>query len=427
MNSKIKIEKYNGAAINRNKVFNLIWQNGPINRAAIAKQTGLTIPSIMSITDGLIEYNLIQPVGKGKSTGGKRPELLNTVPDRYFFVGVDVGRFNIKIAITNFRKEVIYKASFATENTYPERDFVVHLSNLICNAVSASGIDQEHIAGIGVAMPGLIERETGYAIFSPDFEWSDIPLEQWLNERLPWATLVENSSRALALAESDYFKYTGAGNNKYMIVVNLGYGIGSAMISPNGLYYGASGTSGELGHITVEKDGQICACGNNGCLEAMASGAAIARQAQNVINNRLPSSLTELCGGDPKNIDAKMVFDAAKGGDKLATSIVDKACEYIGIGISDSINLLDPGKIVLCGGLTKNGDFFLDRVRKSIDKHKMRMAGGNVELEVDQIGEYATAIGATYCIAFHPSKFPNFVPFCDDNTPMNNLIMTSYI
>ena len=109
----------------------------------------------------------------------------------------------------------------------------------------------------------------------------------------------------------------------------------------------------ELGHITVEKDGPLCTCGNNGCLEAVASGEAIALQARDAVCSGLPTSLRERCGGVSERIDAKLVFEAAAKGDAAALSIVDKATDYIGIGLAMAINILDPDCIVLCGGLTK--------------------------------------------------------------------------
>lgn len=165
------------------------------------------------------------------------------------------------------------------------------------------------------------------------------------------------------------------------------------------MYYGVSGTSGEIGHIIVENHGSYCSCGNYGCIESIARGEAIAREARIAIANKIQSSVLEKCEGDLKKIDAKMVFDAAKEGDHLAQSIVEKAADYIGKGLAITINMLDPEQIILCGGLTLSGDFFIDMIKKAVSKYQMRYAGGNVKIVVGKSGLYATAIGGAWIVA----------------------------
>lgn len=380
---------------NRMNIFNCILEAKEINRAVIAKKVGLSIPVVMSITDDLIQKGIIYVIGKGKSSGGKRPELLAVVPDRFFFVGVDVGRTSVRVVVMNNCRDVVYKVSKPTESVEPD-ELINQITEMTMESINESKFPLDRVVGIGVAMPGLIERGTGRVIFSPNFGWNNIALQDELKKHLPFNVLVENANRALVIGE---IKNTQPNPTSCIVGVNLGYGIGSAIVLPNGLYYGVSGTSGEIGHIIVENHGSYCSCGNYGCIESIASGEAIAREARIAIANKIQSSVFEKCEGDLKKIDAKMVFDAAKEGDHLAQSIVEKAADYIGKGLAITINMLDPEQIILCGGLTLSGDFFIDMIKKAVSKYQMRYAGGNVKIVVGKSGLYATAIGGAWIVA----------------------------
>ena len=218
------------------------------------------------------------------------------------------------------------------------------------------------------------------------------PLGRLLLQRtsIRWPMRLENSNRAMALGEQ--FFGSGVGYH-YFICTNLGYGIGAAAIENGELCVGASGTSGELGHITVEKDGPLCTCGNNGCLEAVASGRAIAQQARNLISSGVKTRILELAGGNIERVEAKTVFAAAREQDVAALDLVRRAGEYIGIGIASYINLLDPEKIVLAGGMS-NESLLIEQIQKVVKIRRMRFAGRRVKLRVSNLGEYGTAIGA---------------------------------
>jgi predicted NBD/HSP70 family sugar kinase len=208
---------------------------------------------------------------------------------------------------------------------------------------------------------------------------------------LPYPVLVKNSTHALAVNES-FVK--GKDDGYTTFCVNLGYGIGAAIISGENLYSGTSGISGELGHCVVDRDGPLCKCGNIGCLEAVASGEAIARQAQSIIAHHGRSKLVELCGGKAAKIDAQMVFEAANAGDSLSLKIINTAANYIGIGISMAVNILDPDRVVICGGLMRNGPYFFEQIKASVEEHVMPCSGRNLMLSTGTKGEYSTANGA---------------------------------
>ncbi|MDR0584586.1 MAG: ROK family protein, partial [Treponema sp.] len=357
----------------------------------------LSIPTVMSIIDDLFEKKVIRSIGKGESSGGKPPEMLEMVPNRFYYIGVDVGRTVIRVVVNNAVYEQVASLQEPTGNPLPAKDLVDRICSYVATIVRQSAIAKYNILGVGVAMPGLIENDTGRVLFSPDFSWEDIPLKAWLQDSLGYPILVENSNRALALNES--YLPGEVESSRATFSVNLGYGIGAGLVIGDQIFTGSSGTSGEIGHITVVRDGPLCACGNRGCLEAVASGLAIADQAKKEAEQDKKSKIWELCGGDFSKIDAKLVFDAAEQGDNAALAIIDIAAEYIGIGIAMAVNVLDPDRVVLCGGLMRNNPYFFEKINTSIRKHKMRKAGNQLVISAGAKGEFSTANGACRVLA----------------------------
>jgi predicted NBD/HSP70 family sugar kinase len=323
--------------------------------------------------------------------------MLEMIPDRFYYIGVDVGRTIIRVVVNNVVYEQTASLQEATGNTLPAKDLVDRIGSYITTLIRQSAIESHSILGVGVAMPGLIENDTGRVLFSPDFGWEDIPLKAWLQNSLPYPILVENSNRALALNES--YLPGEVESSRTTFSVNLGYGIGAGLVMGDQIFTGSNGTSGEIGHITVIRDGPLCACGNRGCLEAVASGMAIATQARKEAEQNKKTKILELCGGDISGIDAKMVFQAAEQGDKAALTIIDTAAEYIGMGIAMAINVLDPERVALCGGLMKSGPYFFEKINASIQKHKMWKTGNHPVISVGAKGEFSTANGACRVLA----------------------------
>ncbi len=391
----MKYDKAFIAQINKKNVLDVIRTKGPINKSQIAKILGLSIPTVMKISDELMMSGVIQSVGKGESSGGKRPELLELISDAFYMIGVDIGRSKTISIIMNLNGDILFRKNMETGQTNPPAELLDRVKRLINQTIEESRISTNKLLGIGVVTPGLIDVEKGIIIFSPDFQWENMNLKEAIGQILHIPIKIENSNRALALGEG---WFGAAEQATYYVCINLGYGIGSAIMEKGKFYLGNSGSSGELGHMTLEREGPVCDCGNRGCLEALASGKAIADNARAAIANGIDTQILEYANGAIGKVEAKEVFEAAKDGDRCAEKIVNTAIEYLGIGIANYINLLDPEMIVLAGGMTKNGAYFIDRLERAILKRKMKFAGSNVKFEVSKLGEDAAAIGAAALI-----------------------------
>ena len=400
----MKYDKFAMAQMNRSMVFDLIRRKGPISRAEIARTIGLSIPTVMKITEEFSHKQFVQDVGKGESSGGKRPELLELVPDSKYIIGVGVGRSKTNVLMMNLAGEVFIREIMETGGTAVPEVWISRLIQVIENVIRESGLSRKQILGMGIGMPGILDEKSGKVLFSPDFKWENVDMLTPIRERFKMDITIENANRALAMGEY----YFGAGvDSRNFLVVNLGHGIGSAIMREGEFYRGSSGSSGEIGHIILEKNGPKCNCGNLGCLEAIASGNAIARDAKIAVLEGSATKIMELVNEDINRIEAKTVFEAARLGDRLAIQITERAMQYIGIGLANYINLLDPDLIILFGGLTNAGDIFLKKVKEVLRERQMKFAGRQVKLVISQMGENGTAVGSASLVLKKFIKYGN--------------------
>ena len=400
----MKYDKFAMAQMNRSMVFDLIRRKGPISRAEIARTIGLSIPTVMKITEEFSHKQFVQDVGKGESSGGKRPELLELVPDSKYIIGVGVGRSKTNVLMMNLAGEVFIREIMETGGTAVPEVWISRLIQVIENVIRESGLSRKQILGMGIGMPGILDEKSGKVLFSPDFKWENVDMLTPIRERFKMDITIENANRALAMGEY----YFGAGvDSRNFLVVNLGHGIGSAIMREGEFYRGSSGSSGEIGHIILEKNGPKCNCGNLGCLEAIASGNAIARDAKIAVLEGNATKIMELVNEDINRIEAKTVFEAARLGDRLAIQITERAMQYIGIGLANYINLLDPDLIILFGGLTNAGDIFLKKVKEVLRERQMKFEGRQVKLVISQMGENGTAVGSASLVLKKFIKYGN--------------------
>lgn len=392
----LRVDKFTLATLNKCQILKTIRENESINKAEIARLTGLSIPTAMKITDELVRQGIVRSCGKQEGGNGKRPEMYEFAGDDFFSIGIDIARTSLKAVVMSLSGRIAAECEARTGETDEPDKVLESVAELVKTVLRESRVNVGKILGIGVGMPGILDMEQGKVIFSPNFHWENVEIVLPLRNKIKAKTgfvfniHMENSNRAQALGE----RFFGFGANlDYFICINLGYGIGSAVIENGEFYIGSSGTSGEIGHITVEKDGPICTCGNNGCLEALASGRAIAQQAHNLIANGISTDIINIAGGKIENVEAKTVFEAARQGDPAAQDLLRKAGEYIGIGIASYINLLDPEMIIIGGGMANEAEL-VGQIERIVKIRRMRFAGRKVQIRVSKLGAYATAVGA---------------------------------
>nr|MDA8218582.1 ROK family protein [Dehalococcoidales bacterium] len=248
------------------------------------------------------------------------------------------------------------------------------------------------ITGIGLGAPGPLDPWRGVIRSAPNLPgWIDVPLRDRIQERVGRPVFVGNDANLAALGEL----YFGAARGlKHVVYMTVSTGIGGGVIVDGRLLLGRSGLAGEVGHMTIEPNGPRCGCGNYGCLEALASGPAIARDAQARIANGARSKLTELVHGDLALLDAVAVEQAAREGDELAVDVLRRAGTYVGIGVTNLLHLFDPEMVVIGGGVSRAGDFLFRPVIETVKLRAMSSYSEGIAIVPAALGDNAGLMGA---------------------------------
>src|SRR5699024_1042760 len=261
-------------SVNKSIVLNKIRTSEPISRAQIAKETSLTPPTVSSIVRELIEQELVKESSLGESQGGRKPTLLLVNEDGFHVIGVDAGPKTIECILSNLSGHIKDRIVVPIERPLTNESFLNLLKNSIYKILKKLS-SRENILGIGMAMHGVVDIETGTSLIAPILQLRDIPIKEELEREFDLVVNVENDARAMALGEAWFGQY---GKVSSMMAVNLGSGVGAGVVVDGKLYHGANDLAGEVGHMTIDMNGERCECGNRGCLESFASAPSIVKR-----------------------------------------------------------------------------------------------------------------------------------------------------
>ena len=309
-------------------------------------------------------------------------------------IGIDVGGTNVKIALVNEQGNIIYSNSIPTRAEMGYEYTINNMKEAIAELIKETKSDAKSIEGIGFGFPGQIDYQKGIVRLAPNIPgWVEVPIAEIIEKEFGIPTRVDNDVRCAALGELNYGAGIGCEN---LICITVGTGIGSGLIINGKLVRGASNAAGEIGHIKLDMNGgPLCGCGDRGCLEAFASGPSIVAMAEEYIKGGKSTKYRELANPD---ITPYIVSEAAKQGDPVAKRIFTIMGEYIGIGLASVVNLLNPEKIIIGGGVAAAGDLLLNPIKENLIKRAMPIAGAAVEIVPAQLGNSAGVIGASLLI-----------------------------
>lgn len=312
-------------------------------------------------------------------------------------IGIDVGGTNVKIALVDKSGKIIYSNSVPTYAKMGYEYTVNNIKQAIKDLMKETNTTAKDIDGIGFDFPGQVDYKTGVVKLAPNIPgWINVPIAQMIEEEFHIPTRIDNDVRCAALGEMKFGAGQGCEN---FVCITVGTGIGSGLVVNGQLVRGASNAAGEIGHIKLQmKDGLICGCGDTGCLEAYASGPSIVAMAQDYIKGGKSTKFREMAAAEGGEITPYMVAKAAEAGDPVAKRIFEIVGEYIGIGLTSVINLLNPEKVIIGGGVAEAGDLLLNPIRKTIKERAMVVAGSAVEIVPAQLGNSAGVIGASMLI-----------------------------
>ncbi len=311
-------------------------------------------------------------------------------------IGVDLGGTNLRTAILSPDGNILDRHK---EATYAADGWEKVVARLIENIKRQrkSAIQQGFdVAAVGVGAPGVIQADKGIVVKSPNFpDWNNLPLKDQLEKALGTPVFLENDANAAALGE----QWRGAGRGiRSMILLTLGTGVGGGIILDNKIWHGADGMAGEIGHMTLIPDGRPCTCGNTGCLEMYSSARGIVQSFR--------EALGKTSGGGPdqlKKISSEQVYEAAGAGNEIAVRVMKDMGRMLGIGIASLINIFNPERIVIGGGVKDAWPLFIGATREEIMKRAFAVPAKRTEIVPSELGDDAGMVGAA-AVAFDLQK-----------------------
>ena len=362
--------------------------NGENTLAEISKEMDVSVPTITKLVSELIEEGFVIDFGKQETNGGRRPNIYGINPDSGYFVGVDVKKFRISIALINFKGDIIeskYNIPFIYDNTQVSFDVLCKTINDFINNLTTP---KSKILSVGVNMSGRVNTNTGQS-YSLYF-FSETPLTEILQEKLGIHVTIDNDSRSMAYGE---YMSGVVEIEKNILFVNVSWGLGLGIITDGKLYYGKSGFSGEFGHVNTFENEVICHCGKKGCLETEASGSYIYRRFMEKIADGNTSVLEKKIKKG-ETIILEDIINAALKDDMLAIELIEEVGNTLGKHIAGLINLFNPELVVVGGSVAGAGDYLLLPVKSAIKKYSLNLVSNDTLIKISKLGDEAGVIGA---------------------------------
>lgn len=314
--------------------------------------------------------------------------------EKKYSIGVDLGGTNIVSAIVNYQGEIVNSLKVPTLAERGKEATIKKIIEAIHKNIVQSSVAPDNIIGIGIGAPGPLDIKRGIINFAPNLPgWRDVPLRKILEDEFNIKVVLENDANAAAWGE----RYFGAGQGvNNLVCFTLGTGIGGGIIIDGKIYHGNNYGAAELGHMTVNKDGPRCNCGNYGCLEAYSSATGIKNRIKNRIKEGIKSKFLNFDNDDElfESLRLKLIFETARKGDKLTKSVVEEAISYLGIAIANIANILNPEMVVLVGGITNEGDKLLIPLKREVRKRAFYSNYKSLKIVIGKLDGNAGVLGA---------------------------------
>ncbi|MGW0905097.1 ROK family protein [Streptomyces sp. NPDC002853] len=345
-------------------------------RADIARMTGLARSTVSQRVDALIAHGFLTEEADGGSTGGRPPRRLRLRTREHAVAGVDLGASHCRVALLDIGGEMLALREDPISIADGPQEVLGHVERTLHTLLKETGRDSASLQSIGVGVPGPVEFSTGRPVDPPIMPgWHQFPIPEFFAERFGPRALVDNDVNVMALAE----QRRAFPDTRYLLYIKVGTGIGCGIVADGRLHRGAQGSAGDIGHIRVGDIEDPCRCGNSGCLEAVAGGAALARKLSEL-------GLPATSGSD--------VVRLVKSGNRDAVRMVREAGRAVGEVLAGLVNFFNPDTVVVGGALAAVHDQLLAGVREAVYRRSHPLATHVLRIEPSRTGENAAAIGA---------------------------------
>jgi predicted NBD/HSP70 family sugar kinase/biotin operon repressor len=364
---------------NREKVVKALQTLGVASRADIARWTGLSRSTVSSIVAELHDEGLVvdrHDGGREAAGSGRPPALIALDPSAGYALGIDFGKRHLAVALADLSHEVLGEKWVEMPDDYEAGEGMARATEMVDDLLDELAADKGRVIGVGMGIPGPVQTTGMVGSFAILPGWAGTAPQERMAELLGLPVRVGNDANLGALAESTW----GAGRGSSSVVyLKLATGIGAGIVIGGRLFEGAGGTAGEIGHTTIDETGDICRCGNRGCLETYAGAAAIASLLSRSFDQQL---------------DTEDVLSRAAEGDAGCRRALADAGRHIGVAVANLCNLVNPERIVVGGSLGHAGALLLDPLRESVSLRAIPSAGEDVSIVPGELGERAELLGA---------------------------------
>ena len=382
----IKLYKLEDSA-EKLSLLRIVRKFGKITRGQIVDLTGYSSGKISLLIKELDELGLVEESGENESTGGRKPKFLQLKGEKGYFIGVELGGYEIKISLIDFSGKRIASDKIlgdpGVDDPYAVIDILV---GFIKKFIDTNNVYEDGLKGLGLALSGVIDDETGGCkYFKNRKSWEGIPLKSIIESTFSLPCVIDDSSRMAAVAEREYGNCRDIDN---FVVISIGVGLSAGIFIDGRLFRGSSGFGGEIGHMVIKENGPRCVCGNYGCLESLVSGYAIEGEMRDALKNNVISNLSII-----ETATAKDIVEQAEIGDKLAYSIINNAAKHLGVGIASVINIFNPQIVILAGGISKAGEMLLEPIKHVVKSTTLEFAARNCKIAISGLDEYAPSLG----------------------------------
>ena len=379
----------------KRKILKYLFLYGPMSNTEIIRYVKLSTPKIISLLYELKNEGMVEELGQGLSSGGRRPNLYGNKEDAFYIVSISINIYKTSVSIFNAKNQMMVDERILpltiSHGTSIIDPIVAFTENIICQ----SHIPREKFLGIGIEMPGLVDSLTG---INKTYMKSGLPLGELFRQKFAMDVLIENDAKTRAFAE---LRFGAAHAKSNVLAINIDWGIGLGIIVNGKLYKGRDGFAGEFGHLPMVDEGILCRCGKRGCLETIASGTAVARMAIEEMKAGRSSLLGQLVEQDLEKIEICKVVQAALMGDQYSISILANVGHWLGKGLAYLIQIFNPELIILGGRLSEAHQFILPPIQQAIQIFCIPELGNDIQIKVTELGSQAGIQGVAALLLEH--------------------------
>lgn len=374
-------------------ILHSLYFNGPLSNSELSRLIKLSTPKINSLLMEMITDGLVRELGRGDSSGGRRPNIYGLVDDGFYVAGITININRTIISIFNSNNQEVSGPHYFPIKMQSDLEIFRQVNEKLEQVVNESHIDRNKILVAGIELPGVINPKLG---INKTYFPQVTNLYEELRKIFGTPVYFNHDSKVRAFAEQHFGLARG---KKNVLMLQADWGLGLGIIINGKLYTGKSGFSGEFGHLPIADNGVLCSCGKQGCLETIVSATAIARIAREGIKKGQSSLITELVDGDTSKIDITIVIQAANMGDQFAISLLTDTGYWLGRGIAYLIQIFNPELIIIGGRVAEASRYILAPIQQAITIFSNRDLSSDTEIKFSELGSKAGTMGiAAYAL-----------------------------